>query len=213
MTFIAQWISWVPYAHANGGSCPGRSFGDKLGNGRVWSRADMLTAVGLRCTEYGMHSLRRTKALIIYKATGNPRADRDPAWPHQDREHGSLPRCRCGGCLDTRGGNRNLNNRPLAAARGRTRARPNAVVQAQAHAAWPARYVDPADRPARAPPPGQGAGVQHRCRAIFVRDPVRVTPRPRESARVSALRDRLTGSRTLVRTAPEQGSLVNSART
>ena len=33
-----------------------------------------MTGVGLRCAEYGTHSLRRTKAAIIYKATGNLRA-------------------------------------------------------------------------------------------------------------------------------------------
>lgn len=31
-------------------------------------------AIGLRPEEYGTHSLRRTKASIIYKATGNIRA-------------------------------------------------------------------------------------------------------------------------------------------
>ena len=33
-----------------------------------------MSAIGLRHEEYGTHSLRRTKALIIYKATGNLRA-------------------------------------------------------------------------------------------------------------------------------------------
>ncbi len=33
-----------------------------------------MTGVGLRAAEYGTHSLRRTKASIIYKATGNLRA-------------------------------------------------------------------------------------------------------------------------------------------
>lgn len=31
-------------------------------------------AIGLRPEEYGTHSLRRTKAALIYKATGNLRA-------------------------------------------------------------------------------------------------------------------------------------------
>jgi len=35
---------------------------------------EWLTAVGLRQTEYGTHSLRRTKAAMIYRATGNLRA-------------------------------------------------------------------------------------------------------------------------------------------
>lgn len=35
---------------------------------------EWLEAIGLRPEEYGTHSLRRTKASIIYKATGNLRA-------------------------------------------------------------------------------------------------------------------------------------------
>jgi len=35
---------------------------------------EWVTAVGLRLEEYGTHSLRRTKASMIYKATGNLRA-------------------------------------------------------------------------------------------------------------------------------------------
>ena len=35
---------------------------------------EWVSGVGLRCEEYGTHSLRRTKASIIYKATGNLRA-------------------------------------------------------------------------------------------------------------------------------------------
>ena len=35
---------------------------------------EWVTAVGLRRDDYGTHSLRRTKASIIYKATGNLRA-------------------------------------------------------------------------------------------------------------------------------------------
>jgi integrase len=34
----------------------------------------MVTGVGLKRSEYGTHSLRRTKASIIYRATGNLRA-------------------------------------------------------------------------------------------------------------------------------------------
>jgi site-specific recombinase XerC len=33
-----------------------------------------VTAIGLHQEEYGTHSLRRTKAALIYKATGNLRA-------------------------------------------------------------------------------------------------------------------------------------------
>jgi site-specific recombinase XerC len=36
--------------------------------------AEWVTGVGLRREEYGTHSLRQTKASIIYKATGNLRA-------------------------------------------------------------------------------------------------------------------------------------------
>lgn len=35
---------------------------------------EWVNAIGLRPEEYGTHSLRRTKASIIYKATGNIRA-------------------------------------------------------------------------------------------------------------------------------------------
>lgn len=35
---------------------------------------EWVTAIGLRCVEYGTHSLRRTKAAMIYRATGNIRA-------------------------------------------------------------------------------------------------------------------------------------------
>ena len=33
-----------------------------------------MTAIGLQREDYGTHSLRRTKAAMIYKATGNLRA-------------------------------------------------------------------------------------------------------------------------------------------
>ena len=35
---------------------------------------EWVTGIGLRCEDYGTHSLRRTKASIIYKATGSLRA-------------------------------------------------------------------------------------------------------------------------------------------
>ncbi|SOC81718.1 Phage integrase family protein [Ensifer adhaerens] len=35
---------------------------------------EWVAAIGLRCEDYGTHSLRRTKAAMIYKATGNLRA-------------------------------------------------------------------------------------------------------------------------------------------
>jgi site-specific recombinase XerC len=39
-----------------------------------------VTAIGLRPEDYGTHSLRRTKASIIYKATGNLRAIQILLW-------------------------------------------------------------------------------------------------------------------------------------
>lgn len=39
---------------------------------------EWVTAIGLRPEEYGTHSLRRTKASMIYKATGNIRAIQKP---------------------------------------------------------------------------------------------------------------------------------------
>lgn len=44
-------------------------------------------AIGLRPLEYGTHSLRLTKASIIYKATGSLRANSDIARTPR-REHG-----------------------------------------------------------------------------------------------------------------------------
>ena len=43
---------------------------------RLYARliGEWVTAIGLRKAEYGTHSLRRTKAAIIYRATGNIRA-------------------------------------------------------------------------------------------------------------------------------------------
>ena len=35
---------------------------------------EWVTAIGLRKAEYGINSLRRTKAAMIYRATGNIRA-------------------------------------------------------------------------------------------------------------------------------------------
>ncbi len=55
---------------------------------------ERVTGIGLRREDYGTHSLRRTKASIIYKATGKPSGGPDLARPHQDREYGSLPRRR-----------------------------------------------------------------------------------------------------------------------
>ncbi|WP_435655505.1 tyrosine-type recombinase/integrase [Brucella pituitosa] len=57
-------------------ACPSRvDHSDHLST-RQYARMvdEWLTAIGLRREDYGTHSLRRTKAAIIYKATGNLRA-------------------------------------------------------------------------------------------------------------------------------------------
>lgn len=45
-------------------------------NTRQYARLvdEWVTAIGLKRAEYGTHSVRRTKAAMIYKATGNLRA-------------------------------------------------------------------------------------------------------------------------------------------
>jgi len=40
---------------------------------------EWVMAIGLRPEEYGTHSLRRTKAALIFKATGKSRVDIDDA--------------------------------------------------------------------------------------------------------------------------------------
>ena len=48
---------------------------DHLSTGQYARLVDeRVTAIGIRKEEYGTHSLRRTKASLIYKATGNLRA-------------------------------------------------------------------------------------------------------------------------------------------
>jgi len=44
------------------------------GSGRKRNGWDWVNSIGLRREEYGTYSLRRTKASIIYKASGNLRA-------------------------------------------------------------------------------------------------------------------------------------------
>jgi integrase len=51
---------------------------------------EWVTGIGLRPEDYGTHSLRRTKAAIIYKQTGNLRRA-DPARPHENRKHRPIP--------------------------------------------------------------------------------------------------------------------------
>jgi integrase len=92
---------------------------------------EWVTAIGLRPAEYGTHSLRRTKAAMIYRATGNsyrqhPR-DPDPARAYQDREYGALPWGRHRGCTPPGGADRDLTfgrsfgafGRPLSTRTGR----------------------------------------------------------------------------------------------
>jgi integrase len=59
---------------------------------------EWVTGIGLRREDYSTHSLRRTKASIIYKQTGNLRAVQILLGHTEDREHGSLPRRRYRGC-------------------------------------------------------------------------------------------------------------------
>lgn len=52
------------------------SFSVLLSTTRQYARLvdEWVTAIDLRAEEYGTHSLRRTKASMIYRATGNVRA-------------------------------------------------------------------------------------------------------------------------------------------
>ncbi len=55
---------------------PSRTEHDRHLSTRQYARLvdEWVTAIGLRREDYGTHSLRRTKAAIIYKQTGNLRA-------------------------------------------------------------------------------------------------------------------------------------------
>ncbi len=52
---------------------------------------EWVIGIGLHAEDYGTHSLRRTKASIIYKRTGNLRAVQILLGHNQDREHRSIP--------------------------------------------------------------------------------------------------------------------------
>src|ERR1700687_3284156 len=54
---------------------------------------EWVTGIGLRSEDYGTHSLRRTKASIIYRQTGNPGAVQILLGHTKDREHCPLSRC------------------------------------------------------------------------------------------------------------------------
>ncbi|WP_099867293.1 tyrosine-type recombinase/integrase [Pararhizobium haloflavum] len=74
----ASLLSWL---EKRGGSVndyafPSRVDHDNHMSTRQYARLvdEWVTAIGLRSSDYGTHSLRRTKAAMIYKATGNLRA-------------------------------------------------------------------------------------------------------------------------------------------
>ena len=73
---------------------PGRGSAEHLST-RQYARllAGWLAMIGLDPCFYGTHSLRRTKATLIYKKTGSLRAVQ-LFGPHEDREHGPLSRNR-----------------------------------------------------------------------------------------------------------------------
>lgn len=71
-------LAWLK---RRGGSVDDYAFPSRIENSghlstRQYARLvdEWVTAIGLRREDYGTHSLRRTKAAIIYKATGNLRA-------------------------------------------------------------------------------------------------------------------------------------------
>lgn len=74
----ANLLAWLK---RRGGSVDDYAFPSRIENSghlstRQYARLvdEWVTAIGLRREDYGTHSLRRTKAAIIYKATGNLRA-------------------------------------------------------------------------------------------------------------------------------------------
>lgn len=73
--------SLLTWLERRGGSVPDYLFPSRIDHTnhmstRQYARLvdEWVTAVGLRKAEYGTHSLRRTKAAMIYRATGNIRA-------------------------------------------------------------------------------------------------------------------------------------------
>jgi len=54
---------------------------------------------GLGPRIYSAHSLRRTKVTLIYRRTKNLRGRATLVRPHEDREHGPLPRHRADDAL------------------------------------------------------------------------------------------------------------------
>ncbi len=71
-------LAWL---ERRGGTVEDYAFPSRIDHAQHMSRRqyarlvdEWVTAIGLRHEEYGTHSLRRTKASMIYKATGNIRA-------------------------------------------------------------------------------------------------------------------------------------------
>lgn len=74
----ASLLTWL---ERRGGTIHDHAFPSRINNAahmstRQYARLvdEWVTAIGLRLGDYGTHSLRRTKAAMIYKATGNLRA-------------------------------------------------------------------------------------------------------------------------------------------
>ncbi len=64
---------------------------------------DWMASIGLDKKLFGTHSLRRTKATLIYRRTGKLASRSAPARSHEDRKHSQI--------LGHRGGRRALNRR------------------------------------------------------------------------------------------------------
>jgi len=56
--------------------------------------SEWLAGIGLDSHIFGTHSLRRTKATLIYRRTGNLTRRPATTWSQEDREHRSIPRHR-----------------------------------------------------------------------------------------------------------------------
>lgn len=74
----ARLLAWL---ERRGGTIDDYAFPSRVGSAghlstRQYSRLidEWVSAIGLRREDHGTHSLRRTMAPMIYKATGNPRA-------------------------------------------------------------------------------------------------------------------------------------------
>jgi len=74
----AAWGSLLSWLERRGGTIDDYAFPSRIDHSAHLSTRqcarlvdEWVTAIGLRREDYGTHSLRRTKASIIYKATGN----------------------------------------------------------------------------------------------------------------------------------------------